>query len=228
MNVEKLSVPIAIVLAGGLIAFALYYSNISVSKQVAQKTIPTVTETMKPVSESDHILGNPNAEVLIVEYSDTECPYCKQFHTTLRRIMSEYGTDGKVAWVYRHFPIESLHSKSKKEAESTECAKEQGGEAKFWEYTNLLYDTTTSNDTLDPAKLPQMAKTVGLDVDAFNTCLDSGKYRSLVDASYDDAVRAGGEGTPNSFLIFKDGTKTQIKGAQPYANLKAIIDASLQ
>ena len=229
MNMEKLSVPIAIVIAGVLIAGSLYYSNIKTSQYV--KTPGTVTGTtdvaMRPISSNDHILGNPNADVVIVEYSDTECPYCKQFHTTLRRVMTEYGKDGRVAWVYRHFPIDSLHPKARKAAEATECVNELGGEAKFWEYLNLVYDTTTSNNTLDPAMLPKMAKTVGVDVDAFNTCLSSGKYAAKVEADYDDAVKTGGRGTPNSILVSKDGTKTTVQGAQPYESLKATLDALL-
>jgi protein-disulfide isomerase len=130
MNMEKLSVPIAIVIAGVLIAGSLYYSNIKVAKQVVN-TAPTEAISMRAVSSDDHILGNPNADVVIVEYSDTECPFCKQFHTTLRRVMDEYGKDGKVAWVYRHFPIDQLHSKARKEAEATECANELGGAEKF-------------------------------------------------------------------------------------------------
>ena len=142
--------------------------------------------------------------------------------------MEEYGKDGKVAWIYRHFPIDSLHSKARKEAEATECANELGGVEKFWEYTNTLYEITNSNDSLDPAELPKIAKTVGLDVKAFNTCLSSGKYADKVEADYQDAVKAGGRGTPNSILVTKDGTKTTVQGAQPYESLKAVLDALLK
>lgn len=230
---EKLSVPIAIVIAGALIAGALYYSNlnskkIELAKTVVQKGADVSGEDMRPVTSDDHILGNPNADVVIVEYSDTECPFCKQFHTTMRRIMNEYGKDGKVAWVYRHFPIDSLHPKARKEAESTECANELGGVAKFWEYTNTLYEITTSNNTLDPAELPKIAKTVGLDVTAFNKCLSSGKYADKIQNDYEDAVKAGGKGTPNSIILTKDGMKTTIRGAQPYEAMKSTIDALLQ
>ncbi len=219
--VEKLSIPISIIIAGSIMAGALYYSNVKSKERVAlidtaQKVAEGSTSKMRPVDSTDHILGNPNAEVIIVEYSDTECPFCKQFHTTMRRVMTEYGKDGKVAWVYRHFPIDSLHPKARKEAEATECANELGGNTKFWEYTNLLYDTTMSNNSLDPAELPKIAKTVGLDVKAFNTCLSSGKYKAKVEANYQDAITAGGQGTPNSIIVTKDGTKTNIEGAQPY------------
>src|SRR3989338_3720694 len=231
MILEKLSVPIAIVIAGGLIGGALYYSNIKIGSQPIKTTAPQAengTISMRPVSADDHILGNPNADVIIVEYSDTECPFCKQFHNTLERVMNEYGKDGKVAWVYRHFPIAELHSKARKESEALECANELGGPGKFWEYTNMLFDITPSNNNLDPAQLPIIAKNVGLDVKAFNTCLSSEKYAAKVEADYQDAVKAGGQGTPNSILISKDGTKVTVQGAQPYESLKATIDALLQ
>jgi protein-disulfide isomerase len=229
---EKLSIPISIIIAGSIMAGALYYSNLKTKERVAiidtaQKVAEGSVSKMRPVTSEDHLLGNPNAEVIIVEYSDTECPFCKNYHTTLKRVMSEYGKDGKVAWVYRHFPIDSLHPKARKEAEATECANELGGSTKFWEYTNLLYDTTNSNNSLDPAELPKMAKTVGLDVNAFNKCLSSGKHAAKVEADYQDAINAGGQGTPHSILITKDGTRTAIEGAQPYENIKNVLDAIL-
>ncbi len=231
MNIEKLSVPIAIIIAGALIAGAFYYSNIQNGKEQAKvNTAPTVMaggEDMRPITAEDHILGSPDAELMFVEYSDTECPYCKQFHTSLKQLMNEYGPSGKVAWVYRHFPIDQLHSKARKEAEATECANEIGGNAKFWEYTDQVYSRTNSNNSLDPAELPKIAKSVGLDVAKFNACLSSGKYADKVEADYQDAVKAGGRGTPNSIIVSRDGTKTVIQGAQPYESVKRIVDALL-
>ncbi len=232
METNKFAVPIAIIIAGVLIAGALYFSNVKSTKVVeTPKVVPSENDSisnMRPVSADDHILGNPNADVIIVEYSDTECPYCKVFHAVLKRAMSEYGKDGKVAWVYRHFPIVSLHPKSPHEAEATECANELGGPTKFWQYLDEVYNRTPSNNGLDPAELPKIASFVGLDVKAFNTCLASGKYTAKVQADYDDAVKVGGRGTPNSILISKDGTKTAFPGADTYEHLKATIDALLQ
>jgi len=233
MKIEKLSVPIAIVIAGALIAGALYFSNtrspaIPVTGDPIVNNGVDVSAGMRPVSADDHILGNPNADVIIVEYSDSECPFCKTFHTTLQRVMSEYGKDGKVAWVYRHFPIDQLHSKARKESEAMECANELGGNTKFWEYANRLYEITNSNNSLDPAELPVIASAVGLDVNDFNSCLSSGKYAEKVEADYQDAIKAGGQGTPNSIAISKDGTKIPIEGAQSYEAVKNIIDALLK
>lgn len=229
---EKFSVPIAIVIAGLLIGGSLYYSNIKIAQEPKVKTVELATndatKDMRPVTADDHILGDPNATLKIVEYSDLECPFCKVFHATMKQIMEVYGKNGKVAWVYRHFPIDQLHSKARKEAEATECANELGGAEKFWEFTDMVYATTNSNNSLDPAQLPVIAKKVGLDVKAFNTCLSSGKYAAKVEADYQDAIKAGGQGTPNTIVIALDGTKTIIQGAQSFDSVKAIIDALLK
>src|SRR3989344_6854142 len=230
MNMEKLSVPIAIVIAGILIAVALYYSNINPPKQVVN-TAPTGTSgdiEMRAITSEDHILGNPNADIIIVEYSDLECPYCKAFHSTLKQVMADYGSNGKVAWVYRHFPIDQLHSKARKEAEATECANELGGNDKFWAYTDRLFEVTPTNNGLDPAELPKIATYVGLDTAKFTQCLESGKYASKIEAEVQAAVAAGARGTPYSVVISASGKKSVIPGALPYEQVKGIIDAALQ
>ncbi len=226
---QKFSVPLAIIVAGALIAVALYFSGSKTPTTAVTLPAQVNAEGMRAVDANDHILGNPNAELVIVEYSDTECPFCKQFHETMKKVMTSYGKNGDVAWVYRHFPIDQLHSKARKEAEATECAAEQGGNDKFWAYTNALYAKTTSNNTLDPKQLPIIASEVGLDVGAFNTCLSSGKFAAKVEADYQDAVKAGARGTPYSLIITKkDGSKVPINGAQPYDNLKGTIDLLLK
>ncbi|MCI0542492.1 thioredoxin domain-containing protein [bacterium] len=105
------------------------------------------------VNPGEHILGNPNAEIFIIEYSDLECPFCKRFHETMKQAMEQYGKDGQVAWVYRHFPLDAIHNKARKEAEATECAGELGGNDMFWKYTNKLMEITPSNNQLDPKLL---------------------------------------------------------------------------
>ena len=109
--------------------------------------------------------------------------------------MAEYGKDGKVAWVFRHFPLwkpnpggRALHPRAEKEAQATECANELGGNAKFWEYVNKLFEITPSNNGLDPAELPKIAKLVGLNETAFNTCLESNKYAVEVEKDSSDTV----------------------------------------
>lgn len=197
-------------------------------------------ENLKPVTSEDHIFGNPDAPIKIVEFSDIECPFCKDFHLTLKQVVSFYG--GKVAWVYRHFPLDQLHSKARKEAEATECAAELGGppgsetgNEKFWAYTDRLMEITPSNDGLDLAKLPEIAAYIGLDRAAFESCLKSGKHAEKIESYLQDGVKSGGRGTPYSIVVSENGKKYVIPGALPFTNpdpngpsVKAIIDKAIK
>jgi len=228
-NKSNYSTPIAIVLAGIIIAGAMYFSDgkKEVTPVTPEKQVSGL-DNVRPVTTSDHIRGNPNAPVVIVEYSDTECPFCSRFHATMKQVMDEYGKAGKVAWVYRHSPLDQLHPKSRKEAAAQECAAELGGNDKFWEYTDRIYEITPANNGLDAAELPKIAEYVGLDVAKFNICLASGKYDAKIQADIDNAQATGGQGTPWSVVIAKDGTKSSLNGAYPYANVKQIIDTLLK
>lgn len=224
--------PIAVVIAGALIAGAVIYSggkapvagtaNQPQQQQVAQQTGDL--EQMTPVTSKDHIRGDVNAPVKIVEYSDTECPFCKRFQDTMNEVMDTYGKDGKVAWVYRHFPIDQLHSKARKEAVAMECANELGGNDKFWEFADRLYEVTPANNGLDPAELPKIAQFVGLDTAKFNVCLGSTKYDKHIQDEVENAQATGGNGTPWSIVVGKDGKKYPLSGAQPISAIKQLID----
>lgn len=198
---QSLAVPIAIVLAGALVGAGIYMSgrpaapaSVQVSNdQARQIDVPAVTS-------ADNIIGTTAADIVLVEYSDTECPFCKNFHQTLKTLQGEYGATGDMAWVYRHFPIAQLHSKAPREAEATQCAADQG---KFWPFIDKVFETTPSNDGLADADLPKIAGQVGMDVAAFSACLSSGKHRAAVAASIAEAQKLGANGTPTSFLLLK-------------------------
>ena len=201
-------------------------------KQAQEQTRREAAGAVKPVDGEDHILGNPGAPVKLVEFSDFECPFCKRFHRTMKRLMDEYGKDGKVAWVYRHFPLDSLHSKARKEAQAAECANELGGNEAFWAYSDRLFEVAPSNDRLDLALLPRIAQEIGLDRAKFEACLEGdsrgGKYAAHIEADVQDATASGGTGTPYSLVIAPNGKTFPINGAQPYAAVKAIIDLALR
>ena len=223
---SKYLIPSSIVLAGAFIALAVYFGGSSSPTVVNGQPVANAKIEISPVIAKDHIVGDRNAELVIVEYSDTECPFCKVFHNTMKEVVKTY--DGKVAWVYRHFPIAQLHARATKEAEATECAAELGGNQGFWNYINKLFDTTKSNDSLDPAELPKIAGAVGLDVAAFNTCLSSGRHAEFIQESIEAAVKTGARGTPYSVIISKDCKKTIINGAEPLASIKVKIDDLLK
>lgn len=179
---------------------------------------------IKPVSENDWIKGDENAKVTVIEFSDTECPFCKRFHATMNQVVEDY--DGQVSWVYRHWPIPQLHSKAQKEAEATECAGEQKGNDGFWAYVDRIMEITPSNDGLREEQLPEIAEYIGLNVEEFNSCLSSGKYANKVKEQAAEAQAAGGRGTPYSVIISGD-QKVPINGAQPIESVKAAIDSLL-
>lgn len=234
-KITNLGIPLAIVVAGALIAGALFFGARSGSAPVAGATAqpqeaaqPTGSlEAMKPITSEDHIRGNPNASIKIVEYSDFECPFCKRFHDTMKQIVKDY--DGKVAWVYRQFPLDQLHSKARKESVASECAAELGGNGAFWKYADRFFELTPSNDQTDiDTILPQIAREIGLDKDKFAACITSGKYDTNIQANVDDAIATGGQGTPWSIVVTKSGKKYPLSGAQPIENVKALIETALK
>ncbi|MFA5934523.1 MAG: DsbA family protein [Candidatus Paceibacterota bacterium] len=208
---NNLYIPGAIILAGFLIAGGIYMTNnkggvanVDNGGDGAKKTEITI----KPVGKDDNVLGSVSAPITIVEFSDTECPFCKRFHTTMHSIVDTYGKDGKVAWVYRHFPLDSLHQKTRKEAEAVECAGDLGGGEAYWKVLDSIYTNTTSNDGLDVKRLPEFAKTAGLDVTKFNECLSSGKMAGVVEAEYQDGLKSGVHGTPYSVMMLSKALKS--------------------
>ena len=225
----NIAVPVAIVVAGALIAAALYFALGSGAAQQGagvgiEDTQPTVP--IAGVQADDHIKGNPDAKVVIVEYSDTECPFCKNHHGTLNQLITEYDPSD-VAWVYRHFPLAQLHAKAQREAEALECAAELGGNDGFWAYTDRLYEITPSNDGLEDSQLPEIAAHVGLDVAAFTQCLDSGRMAEKVEADFNEAVAAGGRGTPHNISIAGDD-QFPLEGGQPIDVMRQVIDSLLE
>jgi protein-disulfide isomerase len=161
-----------------------------------------------------------------VEYYDLECPHCKLFNTTMHQVMDYYGAGGAVAWVSRPFPLASIHSKAPKEAEAAECAAEQGGDTAYFAYVDKIFEVTPSDNGLDLAQLPVIAGQVGLNVDTFNACLSSGKFTKKITESYNEAIKAGGQGTPYTLLMVGNDS-VALNGAQPYSSMRAAIDAVL-
>ncbi len=194
-------------------------------RQAEQPTAPVAINNRPVDAKTDHIRGSNNAEITLIEYSDLECPFCKRFHPTMQQIVADY--KGKVRWVYRHFPLTQLHSKATKEAEATECVAKLGGETAFWKYLDKIFEVTPANNGLDLALLPKMAGEVGVNVSAFQKCLDSGEMTAKVAADGQDALNAGGQGTPYSVLINKDGKKVPVSGALPVDQIKSMIDSLL-
>ncbi|PIR68165.1 hypothetical protein COU49_02330 [Candidatus Nomurabacteria bacterium CG10_big_fil_rev_8_21_14_0_10_35_16] len=214
----------AIIIAGVLIAGAILLKDSKPRELSPQNQIPSANEIdfsnleIRPISAEDHITGNIDADLIVLEYSDTECPFCKIFHETMHKILQE---KENVAWIYRHYPIPGLHPKASREAEATECAFEQGGNEGFWKYIDRLFSITPPNNQLEDQELTNIAQYVDLNTSSFYTCLESGKYKNKVEADVEDGNKAGAGrfGTPFSLILKNGEIVDMIRGAQPYEKI---------
>jgi len=232
----NLSVPVSIIIAGLIIAGAVVVSgktngvnqkNAPV-KQTAQAQNPSAdSQPYAPpagqptniqnfeITKSNHIRGDFNALITLVEFSDFECPFCERHYPIMNKILSDY--KGKVRLVYKHFPL-SFHANAQKAAEASECADEQ---EKFWEYHDKLFENQAGGYSSD--KFKKWAKDLGLNNEKFNDCLDSGKYAQKVQADFQEGQQKGVNGTPATFV-----NGQLVSGALPYESFKQIIDGLLK
>jgi protein-disulfide isomerase len=194
----------------------------------AQAQVPA-PETVTVVSlDGGAVKGDQNAKVTLVEFSDYQCPFCsRHFRETMPKIVDQYVKTGKVRYVLREFPIESIHPLAFKASEAALCAGEQG---KYWEMHDRLFG---NQNALAAAQLPSHAESVGLDAAKFRNCLDSGKFTAKVRKDLGDAKKAGATGTPTFFIGLTDPKSNEVKavkkivGAQTFAAFKAAFDTLL-
>lgn len=174
-------------------------------------------DTNIEVTKDDYIYGDPDAPITLVEFSDFECPFCSRFHPTAKQVVDEY--PGQVRWVYKHFPLSSIHQQAQSAAEAVECAGDVGGNDAFWSYGDALFE---NQRTLGRDTYMRLAGDLGLDSGDFAECIDDRRYEDKVQADYQRGVAAGVRGTPGSFI-----NGQPVSGAVPYEDLKRIVDSLL-
>ncbi len=210
----------------GLVAVALIGIGIFIgqNKRLTATVKPSASENTQEeaadngkiqVVDKDNIKGNVGASITIVEFSDFQCSFCSRFHQTMLQIMEDYSD--KITWVYRHFPIDSIHPQARPAAEASECAAEQD---KFWEFADGLFENQSK---LSPSFYKELALELGLDEVQFEGCVSSRKYKDKVETDLQQGVGFGVKGTPGSFL-----NNQPLGGAVPYENLKSMIDNLLE
>jgi len=182
-------------------------------------------KNVRPVSDEDHVYGNPKAEITLVEYSDFECPFCKRFHPTAKQLVDQ--SDGTVNWVYRHFPLAFHNPGAQKQAEASECAGRLGGDKAFWRYADLLYARTTSNGKgFAISALIPLAAEIGLETAPFQQCLDSGEMKTKVELDYQNGIASGVSGTPGNIILHNaSGDAVAMAGALPLSRFEAAVNA---
>lgn len=194
-----------------------------------------------PPNAEDNAMGDPNAPIKIEEFADFQCPYCEQFHTSTEPLLKQYYVDtGKVHFVFRsmgNFVSDNIArgtgapatTESQDAALAAYCA---GDQNKFWEmhahlFANVLGENAGS---FTDKRLKSIAETTGLDMSAFNSCYDSGKYRDRVQQDFEDGQSAGVEGTPGFLITYTVNGETRtdrIDGAQPFSAFQQKLEAIL-
>lgn len=175
------------------------------------------------ISDSDYVLGNRDAEVVLIEYSDLECPFCERFHPTGKQAVEEYGD--KIAWVYRHFPLETIHPRALPGAVASECVGKEAGSEGFWQFIDMVF--TDQTKYLTDEGLRKAAIASGANGDSFDSCFSSNEFEGKVREMATKASEAGVTGTPATYVVNKNGDTWLVPGAVPFESLKATIDEAL-
>lgn len=224
-----LTTPVAIILAALLISL----SHITYATILSKKGRSTTLEVFKgrSVDATDLVTGNKNSNVVIIEYSDTECPFCAQVHPTMKKLQEEYGS--KVAFAYRYFPLTQIHPNAFDEARAVYCVGKISGAEKRRSYIDEMftYKISKQNMVLPKGGRESLAKNIGVEGKAFDTCMQGKESGDVVNASTQDGIVAGVEGTPATFVLIKNGdiyeVVSLVGGARPYEYFKAVIEDAL-
>jgi protein-disulfide isomerase len=141
----------------------------------------------------------------------------------MNTVMDEFAVGGKVAWVYRQFPLVQLHPNAPRISEAALCVGEIGGNDAFWKFSDSIFNERGVNEPTTMTRLPEFAQAAGVNTAEFNSCLESGRNKAKVDASVQEGIAAGAQGTPYSVIMVGD-QQAVINGAQPYPVVKQIIE----
>jgi len=241
---KNLQIPLSIVVAGLIVAGAIIFSGSSGDGSIAgaggiagagdSSSKQQVSDfgnnnsaqanNVRPVDGSrDHIKGTLDAKVTVIEYSDFECPFCARFHPTLEKLTEDFG--GEVAWVYRHFPLTSIHSQATGAAIASECISELGGNNAFWDFASQAF---RNQRNLGTEFYVNAAVELGISKSEFTDCINSGRHDERIQEDLDNVILAGGSGTPFSVVINEKGEVFPFSGALPYESVRSIIEQALE
>lgn len=216
------TIPIAIALGGIIIALAIYAS---VPKRPSTRPEGNPSLVRK-VTIGDHIFGNPAAKVVIIEYSDFDCEFCKEFNGTLHQIIANEGASGEVAWIFREFPLTEIHPNAFSHARAAECVAEVAGNDAFWKFADSLFN----NQSVDPARYGELARAAGVhNSNAFAACFTTASTTldARINVDRQNAIDIGARGTPYSIILTNGKAPVVIDNAYPYDVVKKLIDEAL-
>lgn len=224
----NISIPAAIITGAAIIGLALFLAlgpnSANNQKQGAQKkTTPTsIPSSIASVKDGEFVRGGATAKVIVIEYSDSDCPFCKQFHDTMKTIVTDY--KGEVGWVYRLFPL-NMHPNAKTEAVAIACAGELGGGDAFWSYVDTVMNVTLNPDAKSNEVLTTFATQSKVDAKLFDACMEEGNT-ATIDIATAEADAIGARGTPFSIIVnTQTGKQVIVPGAMSLESMKGAIES---
>ena len=223
------AIAVSIVAAGALIAVALFFG---LSPQQGGGAVAagghndgggfeprTAPSALREISDDDHIRGNPNAPVSVIEFSDFECPFCARLHPPLSRLVDE---NDDVNWIYRHFPLSTIHSRALASSHASECVAALGGNDAFWEFADTIFGDQNS---LGTALYEETATRVGIPLEDFRSCTKGQDHRKDIQDDLREVQQVGGQGTPHAIVVNNRGEALPFSGALDYDTVLGIVDA---
>lgn len=221
----ELTPPVAILLCGVLIAGAIVYVNrfpASAAPAAAEQGGYATVNVPAP-AESDHVYGSRTASVFLIEYSDLQCIYCARAYPTLKSIVDS--SQGTVALIHRHLPLQSIHPEAHNAAVASECVAEQLGESGFWAFVDQMFENSGANQAgMSPQFFASAAGRLGINPVAYNACVAQGSYDALIERQAGEALAAGAQGTPYT-VVYSSGGQVGVSGAVPAEQFRAVIQA---
>jgi len=214
-----------------VVGFAYWYAHReqSVEQTVVEENSQSnvVGYDIRGLEPTDHILGNPEAPILFIVYSDFACPYCKSYHKALKTLMRLYGTSGEVALVFRHLPFVQLHPESPMYALASECVAQEKGSVGFWKFADEIFEVADPLKPLTAAELVLIAEKVGVTRQSFVACMRSNELMQVVERDFQEAIDAGVQGSP--FTIVDDPIgRTSFEGEQSFRTMAEAVQLTLR
>jgi protein-disulfide isomerase len=223
----ELTPSVSILLAGLIIAGSIVFVNMKPAESAGtagNEAAAAATEVAVPApTASDHIVGSLTAPIVLIEYSDFQCPYCQMIYPTIKQIVAE--SRGEVAWVLRNYPLYQIHPQALPTANAAECIASLAGEGAFWKFVDTLF---TNQDKLSADFAESTAISLGAEKAAYESCIKNTPHQERIDTEAADAQANGGSGTPYTVVLnTKTGKQFAINGALPAASIKAVISKAL-
>lgn len=216
-------IPAAILLAGFILSIAVY-----VVRTGNEPLVPTGNVSLlRPVGPDDHLVGSPEAPVTIITYSDIDCAYCKQYQRTMEQLMTEYATQEKLAWVYRHLPLIDVHPDAALHAEAAECVHSIAGGESFWRFIGALQEQAPGDSMFDPSDYDLILPRVNVPEETLRACLDASRFTDRVLADGKNAVEMGAQAAPFTVVLIEGRDPLVITGTLPYPAMKTVVEDAL-